>query len=403
MRAALIGLLGLLGLASLPLAAATLSNRGHLEDGYHHDTTGDSSSGHRLEALLETRINQGNWTLDSVLLGRYRTQYDDAGGKLEDRMQSDQDLRELYVTWAGDSWQWRLGQQQIAWGRGDYFRLVDVLNPLDLREFLLPYIDDYSLGRQTRPMAVVEVYGDSLEQQFVLAPRSKTTRFAPAGADFAIAGQPQGLPEDDEHERMDIGWRGKTFVDGTDLDFYLFDGLSPDPLYVVEEGRQVEQQRRRSLVGASFARPTGDWVLRGDLVHLFHEPLQTPTGADNVPKSAALLGLDMTRNEWTVNLQATVSHRHDAPSSLQQSNTWEASAAVLKDWSKQRLNAGLLWLYNHDTQSSHMLKANLGYRPWNQWYVETGFIGFSGGERTQYGQFDQRDRVYLQVRRDFGF
>ena len=118
-------------------------------------------------------------------------------------------------------------------------------------------------------------------------------------------------------------------------------------------------------------------------MHLFHEPLQTPTGADNVPKSAALLGLDMTRNEWTVNLQATVSHRHDAPSSLQQSNTWEASAAVLKDWSKQRLNAGLLWLYNHDTQSSHMLKATLGYRPWNQWYVETGFIGFSGVERTQ--------------------
>lgn len=400
MRAALIGLLGL---ASLPLAAATLSNRGHLEDGYHHDTTGSSSSGHRFEALLESRISEGNWTLDSVLLGRYRSQYDDAGGRLEDRMQSDQDLRELYVTWASDSWQWRLGQQQIAWGRGDYFRLVDVLNPLDLREFLLPYIDDYSLGRQTRPMAVVEVYGDNLEHQFVLAPRTKTTRFAPAGADFAIAGQPQGLPEDDEHERADIGWRGKTLVDGTDLDLYLFDGLSPDPVYVVEEGRQVEQQRRRSLVGASFARPAGDWVVRGDFVHLFHEPLQTPTGADNVPKSAALLGLDMTRNEWTVNLQATVSHRHDAPSSLQQSNSWEASAAVLKDWSKQRLNAGVLWLYNHETQSSHLFKVNLGYRPWNQWYVETGFIGFSGGERTQYGQFDQRDRVYLQVRRDFGF
>ena len=44
-------------------------------------------------------------------------------------------------------------------------------------------------------------------------------------------------------------------VDGTDLDFYLFDGLSPDPLYVVEEGRMVEQQRRRSRSLA--ARPPG--------------------------------------------------------------------------------------------------------------------------------------------------
>ncbi|TXI30133.1 MAG: hypothetical protein E6Q69_13830 [Aquipseudomonas alcaligenes] len=211
----------------------------------------------------------------------------------------------------------------------------------------------------------------------------------------------EGLDEDDEHERPDIGWRGKMLVDGTDLDFYLFDGLSPDPLYVVEEGQMVEQQRRRSLVGASFARPAGDWVVRGDLVHLFNEPLQTPEGAENVPKSAALLGLDLTRNEWTVNLQATVSHRHGAPDSLPRETGWEASAAVLKDWSKQRLNAGILWLYNREVQSSHMVKANLGYRPWNQWYLETGYIAFSGGQTTQYGQFDNRDRLYLQVRRDF--
>ena len=175
-----------------------------------------------------------------------------------------------------------------------------------------------------------------------------------------------------------------------------------DPLYVVEEGQMVEQQRRRSLVGASFARPAGDWVVRGDLVHLFNEPLQTPEGAENVPKSAALLGLDLTRNEWTVNLQATVSHRHGAPDSLPRETGWEASAAVLKDWSKQRLNAGILWLYNREVQSSHMVKANLGYRCWNQWYLETGYIAFSGGQTTRYGQFDNRDRLYLQVRRDFG-
>lgn len=390
---------------SLPLAAApALSNRGHLEDSYHSNVTGTDSQGHRLQAVLESRASAGDWSLDALLLGRYRSQYQDDGGRLEDRMASDQDVRELYVTWAGDRWQWRLGQQQVAWGRGDYFRLVDVLNPLDLREFLLPYLEDYSLGRQTRPMAVVEFYGETLEQQWVLAPRAKKTRFAPPGSDFAMPALPYGLPEEhDDHERPDIGWRGKTLLEGTDLDFYLFDGLSPDPVYLPEAGELVEGQRRRSLVGASFARPLGKWVVRGDLVHLFHEPLQTPEGVEDVAKSAALLGLDLIRNEWTLNLQATVSRRHGAPDSLEHPTGWEASVAILKDWSKQRLNAELLWLYNHEAQSSHMLKANLGYRPWNQWYVETGVIGFSGGQATQYGQFDQQDRVYLQVRRDFSF
>jgi hypothetical protein len=136
-------------------------------------------------------------------------------------------------------------------------------------------------------------------------------------------------------------------------------------------------------------------------VHLFHEPLQTPNGSDNVPKSAALLGLDLTQNEWTLNLQATVSQRHGAPDSLKNPTDWEASAAIRKDWSKQRLSAELLWLYNNQDQSSHMFKANLGYRPWNQWRVETGVIGFIGGSTSVYGQFDQQEQVYLQVRRDF--
>src|SRR3989338_4408190 len=232
-----------------------------------------------------------------------------------------------------------------------------------------------------------------MEQQWVLAPRVKKPRFAPPGSDFAMLGLPYGvLEEQEDHERPDIGWRGKTLVGSTDLDFYLFDGLSPDPVYMPEAGELVEGQRRRSLVGASFARPLGKWVVRGDLVHLFHEPLQTPEGVEDVAKSAALLGLDLVRNEWTLNLQATVSRRHGAPDSLEHPTGWEASVAILKDWSKQRLNAELLWLYNHEAQSSHMLKANLGYRPWNQWYVETGVIGFSGGQATQYGQFDQQDR-----------
>lgn len=400
-----LALLLWLVLGSLPslAAAADLSGKGHLEDGYHQNLASTESNGHRLEALVEARASQGDWTLDTVLLGRYRTQYDDVGGRAEDKLAHDQELRELYVTWAGERWQWRLGQQQVAWGRGDYFRLVDVINPLDLREFLLPYLDDYSLGRLTRPMAVLEFYGDGLEQQFVLAPKPQTTRNAPAGSDFAMAGLPTGLPTDDRHDRPDIGWRGKTLVDGTDLDFYLFDGLSPDPLVVQEDDQWVEEQGRRSLIGTSFARPLGKWVVRGDLVHLFHEPLQTPSGMEDVPKSAALLGLDLTQNEWTLNLQATVSHRHNAPDSLDQPTGWEASAAVLKDWSKQRLNAGLLWLYNRQERSSQMVKLNLGYRPWDQWYVETGVIGFTGDQASLFGQFDEQDRVYVQVRRDFSF
>src|SRR5690606_39907139 len=54
--------------------------------------------------------------------------------ELRDELGHEAWLREYYLTWSADAFEIRVGRQQQAWGRADYFRVVDVLNPLDLRE-----------------------------------------------------------------------------------------------------------------------------------------------------------------------------------------------------------------------------------------------------------------------------
>ena len=45
----------------------------------------------------------------------------------------DQILREFYVTYSTPKFLIRAGKQQIAWGEADGLRLMDVINPLDVR------------------------------------------------------------------------------------------------------------------------------------------------------------------------------------------------------------------------------------------------------------------------------
>jgi hypothetical protein len=53
-------------------------------------------------------------------------------------------LRELYVDYNVQALDVRIGKQMIVWGEIDGFRLLDLVNPFDLREFIL---DDYEDSR----------------------------------------------------------------------------------------------------------------------------------------------------------------------------------------------------------------------------------------------------------------
>ena len=53
-------------------------------------------------------------------------------------------LREFYVDYHSTDWEIRLGKQMIVWGEIDGFRLLDLVNPFDLRQFIL---DDYEDSR----------------------------------------------------------------------------------------------------------------------------------------------------------------------------------------------------------------------------------------------------------------
>ncbi|WP_430460920.1 DUF1302 family protein [Thalassolituus sp. LLYu03] len=384
-------------------AAPSFSGKGHAEI-RQQTRAGDAADGEalgqRYEGVLDSQMNADRIKANAIVLGRYRSQYDDAEGNVRDEMRSDAELRELFFTLSADRFEIRAGKQQQAWGRADYFRIVDVWNPLDLREFLLPYFDNYSLGRQPRGMLITDYFGDVWEQQLIVAPERKHTRLAPAGSDFAVAGMPASLPaEHNDGSGLDIGWRGKIFWQGNDIELYAFHGHHADQMLTLENAALVREQPVRDMLGTSLARPLGDWVLRTDVAHYLNEGRQTAVGIEDSSRTSALVGFDRVANEWTWNLQLASSHWYDSESG--HDDVWESSAAVEKNWSRYRVSTGLLWLVNWVNDSSQLWRATVSYECLPQWKVTLAGVAFDGKDSTQFGQFDDQDRVMLTLRRDF--
>lgn len=384
--------------------AATLSNKGYIEVRQQERLASGGGTGlaQRYEALLESQLTQGAFKLDGIVLGRYRAQYDEAPEAQRDALRDEARLRELWLTWSAEQVEVRLGRQQQAWGRGDYFRVLDVINPLDLREFLLPYVDNYALGRQPRDLLIVDYFGDDWEQQLVLAGQRERTRVAPAGSDFALRGTPPEWPADvTPGNGVDIGWRGQRFWRGSDVALYAFQGYHSDAMLTWQNGQWLREQPRRDMLGASLARPAGDWVIRTDVAHYPREGRQTSTGIRRSARSSALLGLDRNQNDWNLNLQLASTYWHDRAEGHRPE--WEGSVAVEKAWLQQRLQTGITWMLHQQDDPSQLWRLHLRYDLQPQWKLELTGWWFSGAADTLFGQFDAQDRVHLSLRRDFAF
>ena len=85
---------------------------------------------------------------------KHNLQWDDDG---------DQILRECYFTYYSSKFLFRAGRQQIGWGQADGLRLIDVVNPLDLRrDFQFYDTEGYEEVRIPKWMIKTEFYPGSL-------------------------------------------------------------------------------------------------------------------------------------------------------------------------------------------------------------------------------------------------
>src|SRR5690606_8243682 len=92
----------------------------------------------------------------------------------------------------GQQWAMRTGKQQVAWGQADGFRVLDIINPQDLREFNLPDAEDYRIPLWMLNAQLALTGDQSL--QLLLIPDLTFNEQASADSPFAIT-SPELAPQ----------------------------------------------------------------------------------------------------------------------------------------------------------------------------------------------------------------
>lgn len=149
-------------------------------------------------------------------------------------------IREVYFDKYLDSYDIRIGKQNIIWGRSDGGFVTDILTPLDLREFLTQDPEDLRIGLTA--FNVTRYFGSN-SLQFVLSPAFQRDLFpdpdtrwfpvndidSPIPVEFVQADSPSTLSDIQLAAQYSV-----RSISDLDLDLMLYYWTHPMPTFAVE-------------------------------------------------------------------------------------------------------------------------------------------------------------------------
>jgi hypothetical protein len=339
------------------------------------------------------------------------------------------DWREAVVTFPALGSDWSFGWQQVVWGKADQLRILDQVNPLDLREFVLLDMHDY---RRPVPMARMDRMIGDWETELLWIPKFLKTSLGKPGSEYPIPlvdPDLQGvkLLESSKYDSIgagsEYGARISRSFEGFDLSLvalYTRDDLpvleqsllpNPDP-----NGPFVglrERHDRYFLGGVGFAAPVGNaTVMRGEFSYV---PARTYNLTDDLTgdglirrgEVSAMIALDYTWGDWMFSVQAldryVIDWRPDVRTSQFGSSEHTPTFTVSAQGNSfdGRLETRLFLATMPVTNDGSWLQVKNTYRFDDHWSATMVMDFLFGPKEGFFGQFRDRDRAGLEI--SYGF
>ena len=242
----------------------------------------------RLNTLFDQGMVTGHLSLD------IRNDKEDPGSELEIL------LREAYVNIYFEKVDFRIGKQQVVWGKADGLFINDIVCPLDMRMFLLQEFDNIRMGL---PMFKANVYFDNWALEGVWIPEFEPWKFASAGSDWEFQlGPPDTLPTvivsppesyivpniihmgapslpDASLNNSEYGFKFSSFFFGTDISVLFLNGFHDQPAAQLDSMNMTQvltsvekidsyltpYYYRSNMYGFNFSRSLFSMVVRGEM------------------------------------------------------------------------------------------------------------------------------------------
>ena len=328
----------------------------------------------------------------------------------------DMEVREAYIDAAIDDTYIRLGKQQVVWGQADGLRVLDVLNPIDYREFILPEVDDRRIPLW---MLNVEAPLAAGMLQLILIPDQTYDELPPTDGAFAfsspllVPGAPANVPvtllDHDRPNRpvrdADAGVRWKGFVDGWDLSLnYLYHYQDQAVFYLTQQQSGVvvaPTYERSHLLGATLSNAFGDFALRSELGYSADrywvaDPGRITSAVADSPELAYVVGLDYSGLSNTfLSMQVFQSHLTQSTDAIIRDRTTTQVTALARRnlWNEAlALEAFVVHSLN---EADGLLQLEARYQFSSTLSGRVGADLFYGDSSGVFGQFRTANRAHV--------
>lgn len=341
-------------------------------------------------------------------LARFRTE-----DRLEPETRTEIDVRELVLTRRSRDTTLKLGRQQVVWGKADGIRLLDAVNPLDLREFLL---EDFSDSRIPLWMVNAEVFRGDSAFQLLIIPDLAFDRVPPPGAELFPFPELLSLPvpvQVDELEKpadnpgnWEYGFRWSGQVGRLDLTANALYGWNNEPVLehrLTPSALELRPEAGRSrILGASGDLPLGPTVLRFEATWTPDDPqpVLSDDGLGSFRRQRVwrhVVGLDWIRSNWLISPQWFEQRVIDPdPDLTGEGRRTFLSLLVRRAFQQERLLFQTFYVYGFEDRDQ-WLSPNLSYRFFGRLEVGLGADLLGGRPSGVFGRFSSRDRITFET------
>jgi hypothetical protein len=329
-------------------------------------------------------------------------------------------LRENYVDIGAGDWDFRVGRQHIVWGEMVGLFFADVVSAKDLREFILPDFDELRIPQWA---GRAEYFKGDFHAEAIWIPVPSYDNIGKPGAEFfpAVPPPPPGFATRFDNEQtprrtagdMNYGLRLSTLQNGWDVSGFYYRSMDSAPTFYrqIVAGPQpafVYQARhdRIDQFGGTVAKDLGPAVFKAEAVYTrgrSYDVLRLDDDDGVVRQNTLDLvgGLDFTLPADTrLNVQLFERSFFDHDAGIIYKRHEPGFSLLVNRKIGDRLAAEILWITSL-VRSDSMVRPRIIWDVERNWQLILGADIFHGPPLGLFGQFDNRDRVYTEVRYSF--